>query len=130
MQTITLEEARLNIGKKVSKTSPVRTSGRLTPKPFKSGSKFNTVKDVIMHPILNIPAYTFEEDESYVECRRCVVIPIITMMSDTHALHSLPPNLEDMLLKTDSYKVSHNVMPPDFIMVGDVLSTFNHTKND
>jgi len=40
-------------------------------KPFKSGLSINTVKGVIVHPILNIPAYTFEEDESYVECRRC-----------------------------------------------------------
>ena len=44
------------------------------PKPFKSGSKINTIKGVINHPILNIPAYTFEEDDSYVECRRCQII--------------------------------------------------------
>jgi len=40
-------------------------------KPFKSGNIFNTVKGVIIHPELNIPAYTFEEDDSYVECRKC-----------------------------------------------------------
>lgn len=50
------------IGKKVVKKSN---------KPFKSGEKTNTVKGIITHPILKIPAYTFEEDESYVECRRC-----------------------------------------------------------
>ncbi len=54
-----------NIGKRVQKGSK---------KPFKSTFYFNTVKDVINHPILNIPAYTFIEDESYVECRRCEVI--------------------------------------------------------
>lgn len=53
-----------NIGKRVSKNSP---------KPFKSGEKINTIKDVINHPILNIPAYTFIEDDSYVECRRCII---------------------------------------------------------
>ncbi len=59
-----------NIGKKVYKPK----SG----KPFKSGLKINTVKGVINHPILNIPAYTFEEDDSYVECRRCVVVNELT----------------------------------------------------
>jgi hypothetical protein len=34
----------------------------------------NTVKGVIDHPILNIPAFTFHEDDSYVECRRCIVV--------------------------------------------------------
>ncbi len=42
-------------------------------KAFKSGSKINTVKGIINHPILNIPAYVFYEDDSYVECRRCEV---------------------------------------------------------
>lgn len=55
-----------NIGKQVYKDS----SG----KPFKSGLKVNTVKGVIDHPILNIPAYIFEEDDSYVECRRCELV--------------------------------------------------------
>ncbi|MDA3780199.1 MAG: hypothetical protein PF487_08310 [Bacteroidales bacterium] len=55
-----------NIGRRVNKPK----SG----KPFKSGFLINTVKGVINHPILNIPAYTFEEDDSYVECRRCGVI--------------------------------------------------------
>lgn len=60
------------IGHKVFKIS---TKNRNTTKvkPFKSGQKFNTVKGVIYHPILNIPAYIFEEDDSYVECRRCFV---------------------------------------------------------
>lgn len=34
-------------------------------KPFKS---------VISHPLLLIPAFTFIEDDSYVECRRCEII--------------------------------------------------------
>lgn len=51
------------LGKKVSKAE----SG----KPFKSGSKVNTVKAIILHPVLKIPAFLFEEDDSYVECRRC-----------------------------------------------------------
>jgi hypothetical protein len=40
------------------------------PKSFKNGDKINTVKDIINHPILNIPAFTFIESEGYVECRR------------------------------------------------------------
>jgi hypothetical protein len=63
-----------NIGRKVYKEG----SG----KPFKSGFKINTVKGVVNHPILNIPAYTFEEDDSYVECRRCFI-------HDTHQVLDL-----------------------------------------
>ncbi len=57
------------IGKRVSKLRGIKE-----PKPFKSGLKANTVKGVITHPILKIPAFTFMEDDSYVECRRCVVV--------------------------------------------------------
>lgn len=64
-----------NIGEKVTKTSlcekPKRPYKR---KKFKSGSLVNTIKGVVIHPELGIPAYTFEEDESYVECRRCKIL--------------------------------------------------------
>jgi len=59
-----------DIGKRCSKTA--NRHGR-EPKPFKSGLKVNTITGIIDHPILNIPAYTFIEDDSYVECRRCEV---------------------------------------------------------
>jgi hypothetical protein len=55
-----------NIGQKV-----IKKSG----KPFKSGEKINTIKNVIPHPILkNEMAYTFEEDDSYVEIRKCEIL--------------------------------------------------------
>lgn len=54
-----------NIGKSVKKK---------TNKPFKSQSRINKIKDVILHPRLQVPAYTFEEDDSYVECSICVII--------------------------------------------------------
>jgi len=57
------------IGKKVTKSDESKEA-----KPFKSGSKINTVKAIINHPILNIEAFTFLEDDSYVECRRCYLI--------------------------------------------------------
>ena len=60
-----------NIGKQVTKKSFTKSGKPKASKPFKSGLKINTVKGVIEHPILEIPAYTFEEDDSYVECRRC-----------------------------------------------------------
>ena len=60
-----------NVGKQVCKTT-LKKHGN--PKPFRSGNKVNTVKGVIMHPIMNIPAYLFVEDDSYVECRRCHLI--------------------------------------------------------
>jgi hypothetical protein len=60
----------VNIGKKTRKTS----MNNREPKPFKSGFKINTIKGVIDHPKLNCLAYIFEEDESYVECRRCIIL--------------------------------------------------------
>ena len=84
------EEAKLNIGKKVSKTAFNRVRGlNVNPTPFKSGKQINTVKDVIEHPTLKIPAYTFEEDSSYVECRRCDVIETISIIADTYKLDSV-----------------------------------------
>lgn len=58
------------IGKKVKKQ---RSTSQREPKPFKSGLKINTVRGIIEHPILLIPAFVFEEDDSYVVCKRCVV---------------------------------------------------------
>lgn len=63
----TIEECLLNVGKKVCKTSK-------PPKPFLSGLRVNTIKGVINHPILNVPAYTFNEDDSFVEVRRCIIL--------------------------------------------------------
>jgi hypothetical protein len=54
-----------NVGKKVIK---------INSKPFKSDRTINTVKTVIEHAMLRTPAYTFEEDNSIVECRKCIVI--------------------------------------------------------
>ena len=67
-----MKNYRSLIGKRVTKVSGLGRNGQpLQPKPFKSGLKANTVKDVIEHPILKIPAFIFLEDDSYVECRRC-----------------------------------------------------------
>ena len=65
MEKMVLEEAVLNIGKRVRKVSN---------RPFKSRHKINTIKGVVNHPILFIPAYSFEEDKSIVECRRCIIM--------------------------------------------------------
>lgn len=59
------------IGQKVRKTSG--RSNQLSSKPFKSGNKTNTVKEIVNHPQLNVPAFTFLEDDSIVECRRCLL---------------------------------------------------------
>ncbi len=61
------------IGKKCKKKSANYLN--YNSKPFKSGEKINTIKGVINHPQLNIPAYTFIEDDSYVECRRIEILP-------------------------------------------------------
>lgn len=62
----------VNISKKVSKCSISKQE--INNKPFKSTFLKNTVKGITTHPTLKIPAYTFEEDDSYVECRRCIVV--------------------------------------------------------
>ena len=108
---ISYEEAKQNIGKKVSKTAFSRQRGQnINPKPFKSSFLVNTVKDVIEHPTLHIPAYTFEEDSSYVECRRCDVIEMVSLPTDSYKLDFAAfndINREGMSLK---------VVPPDFSM--------------
>jgi len=69
-----------NIGRRVTKGNI--STGDANHKKFKSGLYINSVKGVINHPILNIPAYTFDEDDSYVECRRCFI-------HDTHEVLDL-----------------------------------------
>lgn len=44
------------------------------PKPFKSGLRFNTIKGLTINPNTNKPAYTFEEDDSVVNCDAVEVI--------------------------------------------------------
>jgi len=65
-------ESESFIGKKVIKVRP--KNNRPSKKPFKSGNISNTISGVVNHPFLLIPAFTFEEDDSIVECRRCKVI--------------------------------------------------------
>ena len=60
-----MENFENNIGKIVCKKSN---------KPFKSGLLKNTIKSVINHQITNKPAYLFNEDDSYVECKMCQII--------------------------------------------------------
>jgi len=57
------------IGKEVVKCS----IGKKIPNgnKFKSGLTANTVKGIVKHLILDIPAFIFIEDDSFVECRRC-----------------------------------------------------------
>ena len=52
-----------------------KTNEGSAPKHFKSGFKTNTISGVIKHPIMEKEfAYTFLEDDSYVEVRRCVIV--------------------------------------------------------
>lgn len=70
------------IGHKVFKAR-----GNREPKKFKSGSKFNTVKGVIEHPILKVSAFIFEEDDSYVRCSDCRHIDEFTNSGTTTIEH-------------------------------------------
>lgn len=62
------------IGCKVWKNP--NTNSKFEPKPFKSGLKINTVTGVIPHPITGRDAFTFAEDDSYVECHICSIAPM------------------------------------------------------
>lgn len=76
MKPFTEEDvARWNgmIGQKVWKNP--KTNSKFEPKPFKSGRKINTVKAVVVHEQTQRPGFTFEEDESVVECFRCSLAP-------------------------------------------------------
>ena len=81
-----------NIGKRVIKDK----SG----KPFKSGQKTNTIKDVVFHDFIGVPAYTFEEDGSYVECRRCEIIDAVKLTE--HQIEILNTVSEGFMGKTDT----------------------------
>jgi hypothetical protein len=73
---LTIEDYELYIGKKCKKKSVAAKVGGnpYQSKPFKSGAKINTIKGVINHPHLNVPAYVFHEDDSHVECRRVEIL--------------------------------------------------------
>lgn len=43
-------------------------------KPFKSGSKMNTIVGVTVNPNTGKYAWTFEEDDSFVDIRQCIPI--------------------------------------------------------
>lgn len=98
-----------NVGKRVCKDK--------SDKPFKSGFKVNTVKGVIDHPILHVPAYTFEEDDSYVECRRCEVVNTLSEPDDKtifsftkEELENITVLCEERSIMVGSTKVSNRVM--------------------
>lgn len=61
------------IGEKVWKHP--KTTSKFEPKPFKSGKKVNTVKALVVHEQTGGWGFTFEEDDSVVECFRCSVPP-------------------------------------------------------
>ena len=42
-------------------------------KPFKSKLKVNTISGYMVHPVTGRDCYLFIEDETYVECKQCVV---------------------------------------------------------
>jgi hypothetical protein len=65
------ENYKENIGLKVKK---IKSNFRFGTKPFKSGYIVNTIKGVINHPIKDVPAYTFQEDDGCVECENCEII--------------------------------------------------------
>ena len=64
-------DGRRMVGLKCKKVS--RPKGT-EPKKFKSGSKVNTIKSLAINPNTNNFAFTFEEDESVVDCRTIILL--------------------------------------------------------
>lgn len=86
VRTITqadLDYADSLIGRKVWKNP--KTTSQHQPKPFKSGSKVNTVKAVVLHDQTGSLGFTFLEDESVVECGRCSLAPESAVANTTSA---------------------------------------------
>ncbi len=73
-------------------------------KPFKSGNTVNTIKGYMPHPyLINEQAYTFYEDDSYVEIRRCIIVEGGTKMltfdikdKDINYLKNMMKDIEDL----------------------------------
>ena len=61
------------IGHKVWKNP--KTTTKTSPCPFKSGFQINTVKAVVTSPYTGNEAFTFEEDDSIVDCKICSFAP-------------------------------------------------------
>lgn len=57
------------VGKRVMKKS--RSNNKVTPKPFKSTFRVNTVKACVKVPETDHMVFLFEEDESFVRCYQC-----------------------------------------------------------
>jgi hypothetical protein len=86
VRTITqadLDRADSMVGQKVWKNP--KTTSKFQPKPFKSGSKVNTVKGVVVHEQTGSLGFTFVEDESVVECGRCSLAPESAVANTTSA---------------------------------------------
>ena len=66
------------IGRKVMKR---------TGKPFKSTLKTNTIKSVITHEITGRPAFTFYEDDSYVELHKCSMVDVKINLKEVERLY-------------------------------------------
>jgi hypothetical protein len=56
-----------------SKCRKFRRNGNES-KPFKSGMKFNTIKSIVVNPYTNNMAYSFEEDDSCVDCKQIIIL--------------------------------------------------------
>ena len=103
------------IGKQVFKSRTGRE-----PKKFKSGLKHNTVKDVIEHPYLLTPAFTFEEDDSFVECNMCRFIEEETNTKTTNIGHKnkcldKAKNQDEKLTMIYNWCVTGQLLKQEFI---------------
>jgi hypothetical protein len=94
----TEDDFKTMIGKVVTKCTG---NGTRVPKPFKSGLKENTVKDVIISPYTNKIAFTFVEDDSCVNCDICYLAFRPENLSTTMQIMTQPDTPEGFNKKLD-----------------------------
>jgi len=128
---ITFPEAEANVGLLCTKSTITDLDGwkakrseknrAKRKRKFKSGSFINTIKSVIIHPILGIPAYTFVEDDSYVECRRCKIIDKFKC-----SIAQLHTNFDDLVirLKAKGFSIGNDDTMYDIIKYSSLFNFY------
>jgi len=98
------DDYKTMIGKVVTKCTG--NANRIS-KPFKSGLKENTVKDLIINPHTNNIAFTFVEDDSCVDCKICYLAFREENLSSTMQIMAQPHTPEGFNKSLDIMNAKH-----------------------
>ena len=119
------------LGEKVSKT---KRNPHKEPKPFKSGLKENTVKGLTINPNTGNLAFTFQEDDSVVDCHICEKAIKITITKSQEnalffAIHSARYILEDLNYEEGREAVAKLTGLPMGVIIAAFENIFNEEIN-